>query len=277
VRALRAVRVIRVVRLMQFFTSLRLLVESILGTLQSLVWTVLLLLFILYVFAVIFAQASIDYLVSNTAETNDALEYYFGDLPITIYTLFKAISGGVSWQDVAESLNRLHWSSPALFVVFIAFVYIVVLNVVTGVFCQTALENAANDKDFLMEEHMALKKRESVTLAELFKNMDTDHDDTLTLAEFEEALRHNEVRECFETMDLTVHDALHVFRMLDCNHTFGVNSDEFVEGCLRLKGNAKNVDLAMFMFESRLMLKQIHSIVRISAEEITRLKQSLVI
>ena len=46
-------------------------------------------------------------------------------------------------------------------------------------------------------------------------------------------------------------DAAELFHMLDASHEGHIQADEFLNGCLRLDGPAKAIDLAAFMEESR--------------------------
>ena len=46
-------------------------------------------------------------------------------------------------------------------------------------------------------------------------------------------------------------DAYELFHMLDASHEGHIQADEFLNGCLRLDGPAKAIDLAAFMEESR--------------------------
>ena len=46
-------------------------------------------------------------------------------------------------------------------------------------------------------------------------------------------------------------DAFMLFHMLDASHEGHIQADEFLNGCLRLDGPAKAIDLAAFMEESR--------------------------
>lgn len=46
-------------------------------------------------------------------------------------------------------------------------------------------------------------------------------------------------------------DAFMLFHMLDASHDGHIQADEFLNGCLRLDGPAKAIDLAAFMEESR--------------------------
>merc|ERR1719442_372839 len=57
-------------------------------------------------------------------------------------------------------------------------------------------------------------------------------------------------------MGLQATTAMHLFRLLDLDNSNTITSSEFVMGCIRLQGGAKNVDVATLMYENkRMMLK----------------------
>ena len=70
------------------------------------------------------------------ASSELSLEDAWGSVPRSVYSLFKSITNGTSWELVAEPLGDVHGIWLALFLLYIAFAYFAVLNVVTGVFCQ---------------------------------------------------------------------------------------------------------------------------------------------
>merc|ERR1712187_728732 len=101
----------------------------------------MLLMSILYLFAIAFTQAATGHFI-EPSERHDlqhlrALENWYGDVPRSVFTLFLSISNGVGWVEVVEPLGKVGSIWAILFVVFISFTYFAVLNVVTGVFCQT--------------------------------------------------------------------------------------------------------------------------------------------
>jgi hypothetical protein len=103
-RVLRAVRAVRIVRAVRFFSHLRLLISGLIGAMHSLSGALCLLLMIIYVFGISFTQATTDYLTDTGTftETFDAhttdLQTFFGTLPRSIFTLYKAICGGQDWD-----------------------------------------------------------------------------------------------------------------------------------------------------------------------------------
>merc|ERR1740121_671859 len=60
-RIFRFFRILRLLRVMRFFHSFRVMVYSILGSMLNLLWVFLLLLFVMYFFAVVFVTAAADY------------------------------------------------------------------------------------------------------------------------------------------------------------------------------------------------------------------------
>merc|ERR1711937_184734 len=50
---------------------------------------------------------------------------------------------------------------------------------------------------------------------------------------------------------LEVNEALGLFKLLDVDETNEVSIQEFVVGCMRLKGGAKSIDLATLMYENK--------------------------
>eukprot|EP00959_Pyramimonas_sp_CCMP1952_P433202 9071532-Pyramimonas_sp.AAC.1 len=102
---------------------------------KSLMWAMVLILMIIYVFGLAFTGEAL-YFVEVTDDlgqvNEDTLLGEWGSLDVSMYTLFQAISGGVSWREPATPLQGISILPTSLFTSYIAFVYFAVLNVVTG-------------------------------------------------------------------------------------------------------------------------------------------------
>eukprot|EP00413_Alexandrium_margalefii_P030028 CAMPEP_0204556198 /NCGR_PEP_ID=MMETSP0661-20131031/29422_1 /ASSEMBLY_ACC=CAM_ASM_000606 /TAXON_ID=109239 /ORGANISM="Alexandrium margalefi, Strain AMGDE01CS-322" /LENGTH=59 /DNA_ID=CAMNT_0051563305 /DNA_START=56 /DNA_END=231 /DNA_ORIENTATION=+ len=59
-----------------------------------------------------------------------------------MFTLFQAITGGISWHEPVETLGQVSVMLVWLFTAYLSFTYFAVMNVVTGVFCNSAIESA---------------------------------------------------------------------------------------------------------------------------------------
>merc|ERR1719223_1233774 len=69
----------------------------------------------------------------------------------------------------------------------------------------------------------------------------------MTLAKFEDNLQDANLQMYMKAIDLDSAEAYDLFLLLDADDSDEVDEDEFVNGCLRLHGLAKAIDLATFM------------------------------
>lgn len=255
-RILRVVRVVRIIRVLRFFKELRMMVYSIIGSVRSLFWAIMLVFIVLFTVASYLTQVATNYraTASEDDELAGELTANYGTLLESIYVLFQAVSGGADWGDVANPLLELHWAYAVFFIVFMCFALFAVLNVVTGVFVEGALERAAMDKEAMIQHELDSQQSNVKNLEQTFRDIDTDGSGILELAEFERLVEDPRVKAWFRSMGLHVETAMHLFRLLDLDNSNTVSSSEFVMGCLRLQGGAKNVDVATLMYENKRMM-----------------------
>merc|ERR1719327_2291604 len=98
-------------------------------------------------------------------------------------------------------------------------------------------------------------------MRDLFNEMDTDGSGSVTSAEVVDCLDDPKMGGYFQLLGIEVDDTERLFRLLDEDGSNEVSIDEFINGCLHLRGTAKSIDLYQVMSQ----LKQIqHSIDRFS-------------
>ncbi|CAJ1340594.1 unnamed protein product [Effrenium voratum] len=205
---------------------------------------------LVYVFAVLFTQAVNDFAndpVSQQLYTEYELEaskLYFRNLSATMLSLFMSIAGGVSWEQVLLALYKISYVWVAIFLFYIAFTYFAVLNVVTAVFCQSAIDSAQNDHATMMHAVLANKQAHLEKVKDLFSRLGAEETGSITYLMFKEKIDSPEVREYFESLGLDVWDAWSFFKMLDLDDSGAVDMEEFLMGCLRVRGSAKAIDLS---------------------------------
>jgi len=255
-----ASRFVRSFKITRFFRPIRVLLRSIFFTMKPLVWILMLLLVVMYVFALLFTAATKTYL-DDTAPDAD-LKRLFGSIPISVFTLYMSVTGGLDWQEIIKVLGVMGGLWPAVYVTYQFFFSFAIMNVITAVFCQSALESAQNDQSLVVEEHIAGLEVHVGRFRELFNHLDSDHSGSLTLAELETNLKDEVFQAYFSSMDIDVHDAWTLFSLLDNDNTDDIDIDEFVMGCLRLKGVAKAVDIIKVHFETRGLTKKVHTLQR---------------
>ena len=73
---------------------------------------------------------------------------------------------------------------------------------------------------------------------------------SLTLMEVELMMKDEDIKAALAALDLVVPDPWRFFMLLDLNGNGEVTEDEFVEGCLRLRGPARTFDVASLTEEN---------------------------
>eukprot|EP00746_Dinoflagellata_sp_MGD_P101070 gnl/MRDRNA2_/MRDRNA2_41161_c0_seq1.p1 gnl/MRDRNA2_/MRDRNA2_41161_c0~~gnl/MRDRNA2_/MRDRNA2_41161_c0_seq1.p1 ORF type:complete len:658 (+),score=96.67 gnl/MRDRNA2_/MRDRNA2_41161_c0_seq1:124-2097(+) len=254
-RVLRLVRVMRVIRVLRFFSELRIMVQSIMNSVKSLGWTLILLLMVIYVFGVCLTQATTEVVTGSRScescsqDDLDVLLWYFGDLGLTLFSLFAAQSGGITWDVIVHPLAKVsHWMA-FLFVFYIALSMYTIMNVVTGVFVTDAARAAKQDEDNVIAMEIQHQQHYQQNILRIFQEADLDNSGTLTLDEIQTLLGDVRVKVFLKSLELEVWEVKAFFSLLDAEKKGFVDIDSFIEGCLRIKGQARNMDLQAMKME----------------------------
>merc|ERR1740129_1271096 len=165
--------------------------------------------------------------------------------------LFMSISGGMDWDEILWLLADLSVVYAAFYCFYVAFVVFGVLNVVTAVFVDNAWQIAQMDRDLVVQEQTKKKEAYMKELKNLFMEADIDESGSLSWEEFEEHLQDDRVQAYLSTMELDVTEAHSLFKLLDLHNQNKVHIDDFVNGCMRLKGGAKSIDVCTLLYENR--------------------------
>merc|ERR1712151_964721 len=112
------------------------------------------------------------------------LLYYWGTLPDSMLALFMSISGGISWHDVLKPLRGLSWICLLLFLTYITFTYFAVLNVIIGIFCQSAIESTQSDQEAMVQAFLQNQSKFTKRFRMLFHTIDNDGSGFITKDEF---------------------------------------------------------------------------------------------
>ncbi|CAE7623527.1 CACNA1B [Symbiodinium sp. CCMP2592] len=276
-RLTRLIRVVRVLRIVRFFRSLQTLIHSILSTLRDLFWAMLLLVMLIYMFAVLFTEVANQALSEpgSTSREEEQMELLrlFGDLRQTIHTLFMSIAGGLSWVEATNALETIGWTWVYVFTCYVAFCLFAVLNVMTGVFCNSAIKGAEKDQEMATQALMVDKHHLKAGLTKLFAEMDRNCDGTVSYKEFKHCLEDERVKTLFEALELGAGDAKQLFKILDVNKDDSVGIDEFLEGCTQVRGNARAIDLFTLSTQTNKLRKQMGEICTLQRHLMVKMEQ----
>merc|ERR1712187_69315 len=115
----------------------------------------------------------------------------------------------------------------------------------------------AQERDLRLEQEKQQRAGYVSMLMDLLQEIDQGGTGVITRQELEEAFKSEKVKYSFSVLDIDIHDSNYLFDMLDDDGSGEVDMEEFVSGCLRLKGNAKSIDIHTLIFEVNIMIKQI--------------------
>merc|ERR1712087_954081 len=164
----------------RFFRELSLLALMIVDSMKSLMWALLMLAIIIYVFAICFTSQATDHIQGHKKMKAEDTYYLsevqrqYGSLGRTIYTLVQSMLAGVSWGVCSDALLQVGPFSGALFFFYVAFTILAVMNIITGVFVDNAVETARSQRDFLIQKEMELREKYASEMRVLFAEMDQD-------------------------------------------------------------------------------------------------------
>jgi len=261
-RVIRIVRVAKVIRVMRFFRELRMMIYSILGSIKSLIWSLMVLGMLFFVFGISLTTGVTDLLLDKGWDSlqNSDLVRYFGTLDRSILSLYMAMSGGNDWAVYYYALEQLPFQYRMLFLLFISFAIFAVVNIVTGVFVDCAMSSGATDREIMVHEELESKKSYQEAMREFFEEADEDGTGTIGFEEFKKKLNDEIVIAYFNAFKLDVSDAPMLFTLLDYDQSGEIQIDEFLDGCYKLQGQSRALDMKITQMEVKWLREAVRNV-----------------
>merc|ERR1712093_318170 len=131
--------------MVRLLSEVRIMAVMIIGSLSSLFWLFVLIFFLMFGFSIVFTQAAVDF-VDNPANDNvdpaimKGINHHFGRVSRSLLTLFTSVTGGISWGEPAAIIDLDGPIYLQVYMFYIFFVFFSVLNIVTGVFVDGAIQ-----------------------------------------------------------------------------------------------------------------------------------------
>eukprot|EP00928_Gymnodinium_smaydae_P025817 TRINITY_DN2045_c0_g2_i1.p1 TRINITY_DN2045_c0_g2~~TRINITY_DN2045_c0_g2_i1.p1 ORF type:complete len:515 (+),score=77.67 TRINITY_DN2045_c0_g2_i1:58-1602(+) len=147
IRVLRMAKVLRVFRLVKFVKQLRIILNCLMGSVMSLVWSIVMMLIVFFMFSMVFVQGVANLLRKVDRESIGPTIELFGSVDAAFLSLFKTTTGGDDWSVMYDALQPLGGFYPALYLFFVAFSHIAFLNILTGIFVDGAMKYATPEFD----------------------------------------------------------------------------------------------------------------------------------
>lgn len=189
-RTLRLVRLARAVRLMPQFKEMWMLVRGLMDSLNVLLWTYIMIFFILYIFAL--AATSLI----GKATNDEFVQEMFGTVPLSMFSLFQIMTLD-SWTAIVRPIGKpesQRWTI-FFFLGFISIAVFVLVNLITAVIVENAFSSSKADEADMAVVMLREKEREVEELKDLFLDCDKDGSGELTKTEFFEAVARPKIRQ----------------------------------------------------------------------------------
>eukprot|EP00429_Kryptoperidinium_foliaceum_P082482 CAMPEP_0176213856 /NCGR_PEP_ID=MMETSP0121_2-20121125/15875_1 /TAXON_ID=160619 /ORGANISM="Kryptoperidinium foliaceum, Strain CCMP 1326" /LENGTH=438 /DNA_ID=CAMNT_0017552933 /DNA_START=1 /DNA_END=1317 /DNA_ORIENTATION=- len=243
-------KVLRVFRTVRFLKELRVMVTSIIGSLVSLGWSIVMLGLILFVFALFFVQQMAVYLSSLGpsgvgTELFDDQSAYFRSVRTAMLTLSMCTTGGRDWEDIWRLIEPLGTGPALAFVFYIAFFTFAVLNILTGIFVESALSLAKPTEQEALKQSRLQAEEEGEELTMILEALDDDGDGLMSMSEFASAMTNDRIVHLLHRVGVDIKDAELFFTTVASlgNRQDAIEIPEFVAQVMRLRGQALSIDL----------------------------------
>lgn len=283
-RLFRAFRIVRIARLVQSINALkplRTMLFAIVNSFTALLWALFMIMLTFFVFSIFIGGAVLalfeecDTAQQSEVEKAMMLAPYFGNLYLTMVTLFASITGGDDWMTAAKHLRLLD-SGEFYFVVYCCFIFfslIGLLNVVNGIFVDSAVCTRTEDEvvqHFRDDEH-----RTSEEIRRIFQQSDTDGSGSITLEELHLQIKDPWVKAYFAGLDIDPREASIIFSLLDTDCSGELTLDEFITGILKMKGSAKGVDVLAIMFDHQRLALSFNALCSYLEDQLSEIKEAV--
>merc|ERR1719454_2745941 len=143
---------------------------------------------------------------------------------------------GISWGLVCDATMHINALQTLLFFFYTMFTILAVLNIITGVFVDNAVETAKTEREFLVQKEMELKEKYVDEMHDLFHEMDADGSGTVSFQEVQEYFGDKRVQSYFQALGLDPTDTERLFRLIDSDGFDEIDVDEFLEALLKVEG-----------------------------------------
>eukprot|EP00929_Paragymnodinium_shiwhaense_P060538 TRINITY_DN30221_c0_g1_i1.p1 TRINITY_DN30221_c0_g1~~TRINITY_DN30221_c0_g1_i1.p1 ORF type:complete len:778 (+),score=137.60 TRINITY_DN30221_c0_g1_i1:121-2454(+) len=228
-RIFRLLRIARIVRVLQIFPELTLLIHGLAASAQAVFWVFCLLIVFMYMGALICASE-----LGHTK--NEELNAFFGTVGASFYTHFMIVTleGYPEVARVAGAVSPLWY---VYIVCFILFSSMVLMNLVTGIVCESVVANA-KDEEVASHVYEAESAKFREVLQEIVTSLGYSSEQDINFTEFRAIFRHPDVREALNTVDICLEiDEQDLFEIIDEDGSGSVSFYELFCGFLRLRGS----------------------------------------
>lgn len=247
-RAFRLARLVRVFRKVPLFREAWMLIRGLSDSVRTLLWTVVVIFFVTYVFAIFGLVLMVSELLSvrqsagpEDAARIDELMPLLGGLDNLMYTLIQILTLDSFHDFMRDILRYVPWSWVYWYS-YMAFAVFVLMNLVTAIIVENAMASSQSDHEHALQEKAMKRKRDLTELRNLFLLMDADGSGTLSWDEFQQSFADPVMKKKWMLLDFQAEEGQELFKLLD-DGDGEIETAEFFDGLTRMKGPAQAKDV----------------------------------
>lgn len=256
-RLLRLTRTLRVVRVMTLFRPLRVLASTFIASIGALFWSMVLLMILKFIGGLLLSQSLHSFILDETQvfEHRAWINQYYGSGWRAVYSMFELTHSG-GWPTYARPVVEYvsTWYA-AFFMGYVTLVIFAIIRIITAIFLKETLATAAGDAALAVQEKVRSKEQYVSRLEEIFLEADSDGNGVITKAEMDSACSNAVVLHYLSILEIEVHEVEPLFDLLD-DGDGEVTIKEFCQGIVRLKGQARSLDVISIMHDANMIMTQ---------------------
>ncbi|CAE8702434.1 unnamed protein product, partial [Polarella glacialis] len=198
----------------------------------------------------------------------DRLGDLFGSLPSAAWTLFAAATHGETWPKLADPLSEVGPAYFAVLLLYIVFVVLGMLNIITGVFVNVVFEGLSLGRGLDVDNVSARPSSFVQRLMSAFIEAGIDPQGPVSWEELSDSIVGGGIciKASLMMLDIGVPDAQRIFNVLDKDGTGRISLLSFVEACVALQGVGKAVDIGLLQWRLDSLSDTITSCSRLPAQ-----------
>jgi len=173
------------------------------------------------------------------------------------------------------TLARGRWDCGLIFLLFVLMTVLALMNIITGIFVNEAIETAKQDQELMVAATMEHSRDYLLKLKTLFGEMDANENGKIAKDDFERHMKRNSVKMLFSMLGIDVSDPVSFFRLLDVDGSHELEIDEFVMGCMRFKGASSMVNIECSILETKQLVAKLVSRTKRAEENLQLVQETL--
>lgn len=273
-KVLKLSRALKLIKLVEVLKSLRLILNGVWSSVRSMFWAFFLIVLTTFSFGLWFTQACTVYFMydpNRDSEVDTLFLKYFGSVFNSMKSLYEASFGGDDWAPMVSVLGAAGRGYQILFFTYIAFFSLVVLNTLTSLFVEAAMEFAERDADDMVKHRLDAARHCAKLLHVLFDKIDVDGNGRISFDEVRGALNEVEMVALMSSLQIDVNNVELFIDELRVQGEVDIDVHDFITKCSRLRGSARSVDLIAFQSTQTRAMEKLSKAVSSLSAEVTRL------